>query len=192
MTLYATIATKHAGRLMPDSAVIVAGSLLLWLSGKVYVPFYPVPMTLQTLAVVGLGLALGPRRAVAAVVTYLLAGFLGLPVFAGGLLEGGGIQHLFGPTGGYLVGFIPAAWLAGWFAERGWDRRPGPAIAAAFLANIAVYALGLTWLGRVIGFDRPVLELGFYPFVWGDLTKAVLAGIGFPAAWRWLGSSADA
>ncbi len=187
MTLYQAVADRPTSRLTSrDVVTVVAASLLLTLSAKVQVPFYPVPMTMQTLVVIGLGLALGPVRGAAAVALYLLQGALGLPVFAGTPEKGIGLAYMMGPTGGYLLGYLPAALLAGWLAKRGWDRNPLSAMAAALLAGAVIYVPGLLWLGSVIGFDKPVLALGLYPFIPGDIAKAVLAAIAFPAAWKWL------
>ena len=109
--------------LLRNVALIIAGSLLLTLSAKIKVPFYPVPMTMQTLAVMLIGFTFGWRLAGAAVLFYLAQGALGLPVFLLGTPEKGiGLAYMMGPTGGYLLGFVLAAVLCGWLAERGWDR----------------------------------------------------------------------
>lgn len=187
MTLYQAVADTKTSRLTTmDVVAVVAGSLLLTLSAKVQVPFYPVPMTMQTLVVIGLGLALGPVRGAAAVALYLAQGALGLPVFAGTPEKGIGLAYMMGPTGGYLAGYLPAALLAGWLGQRGWDRNVFTAMAAALLAAAVIYLPGLLWLGSVIGFDKPVLAFGLTPFIPGDIMKAVLAAIAFPAAWKWL------
>jgi len=187
MTLYQTFADRRTSRLSTmDIVAVVAGSLLLTASAKIQLPFYPVPMTMQTLVVIGLGLALGPVRGTAAVALYLAQGALGLPVFAGTPEKGIGLAYMMGPTGGYLAGYLPAALLAGWLAGRGWDRNVVTAMLAALLAGAVIYVPGLLWLGSVIGWDKPVLAFGLYPFVPGDIMKAVLAAIAFPAAWKWL------
>lgn len=187
MTLYQAVADRPTSRLSTmDVVAVVACSLLLTLSAKVQVPFYPVPMTMQTLVVIGLGLALGPARGAAAVALYLMQGALGLPVFAGTPEKGIGLAYMMGPTGGYLLGYLPATLLAGWLAERGWDRNVFTAMLAALLSGAIIYVPGLLWLGSVIGFDKPVLAFGLYPFIPGDIAKAVLAAIAFPAAWKWL------
>ncbi|MRX35349.1 biotin transporter BioY [Aminobacter sp. MDW-2] len=187
MTLYQTVADRRTSRLSTmDIVAVVAGSLLLTASAKIQVPFYPVPMTMQTLVVIGLGLALGPVRGTAAVALYLAQGALGLPVFAGTPEKGIGLAYMTGPTGGYLAGYLPAAVLAGWLAERGWDRNAATAMLAALLAGAVIYVPGLLWLGNVVGWDKPVLAFGLYPFISGDVMKAVLAAIAFPAAWKWL------
>lgn len=187
MTLYQAVAPERTSRISTmDVLAVVAGSLLLTVSAKIQVPFYPVPMTMQTLVVIGLGLALGPVRGAAAVALYLTQGALGLPVFAGTPEKGIGLAYMMGPTGGYLAGYLPAAALAGWLAERGWDHNAFAAMLAALLAGAAIYVPGLLWLGSVVGWDKPVLAFGLYPFIPGDVMKAVLAAIAFPAAWKWL------
>lgn len=185
MTLFDAIAERRsAGGHAVDAATVVAALLLLALSAKISVPFYPVPLTMQTLVVIGLGLALGPVRGGAAVLLYLAQGAAGLPVFAGTPEKGIGLAYMMGPTGGYLLGYLPAVLLGGWLAGRGWDRHPLGAMAAALLAGAVIYVPGLLWLGGVVGFDKPVLQFGLYPFILGDLVKAVLAAILFPLAWK--------
>lgn len=185
MTLYESVAIRR-GRdsLAIDAATIVAASLLLGLSAKISVPFYPVPLTMQTFVVIGLGLALGPARGGAAVLLYLVEGASGLPVFAGTPEKGIGLAYMMGPTGGYLLGYLPAVLLGGWLAVRGWDRSPVTAMAAALMAGAVIYGPGLLWLGTLIGFDKPVLALGLYPFILGDIIKAMLAALLFPMAWK--------
>ena len=188
MTLFDTMTLRRAGGgALTDTVAVFAASLLLVLSAKIAVPFYPVPMTMQTLVVIGIGLALGPVRGGAAILLYLAEGAAGLPVFAGAPEKGIGLAYMAGPTGGYLVGFTLAAVTAGLLARRGWDRSPIKATIAALLAGAVIYLPGLLWLGAVIGFDKPLLEFGLYPFIAGDLFKAVLAGLIFTIAWRALG-----
>ena len=191
MTLFDTMTLRRAGGgAVTDTVTVFAASLLLVLSAKIAVPFYPVPMTMQTLVVIGIGLALGPVRGGAAILLYLAEGAAGLPVFAGTPEKGIGLAYMAGPTGGYLVGFMLAAVTAGLLARRSWDRSPIKATIAALLAGAVIYLPGLLWLGIVIGFDKPLLEFGLYPFIPGDLFKAVLAGLIFTIAWRALGREA--
>src|SRR5918994_6011094 len=155
-------------------AVILAflGSALLTLSAKVQVPFYTVPMTMQTLVVLLVGMAFGARLGIATVALYLAEGAVSLPVFAGTPEKGIGLAYMTGPTGGYLLGFILAAALAGWIVER---RRDAAGLALAVVAgSVAIYAPGVLWLATFVGFGR-ALELGLVPFLWGDLLKAGLA-----------------
>jgi biotin transport system substrate-specific component len=170
-------------------AIVLAliGSAVLWASAKIQVPFYPVPMTLQTLAVLGLGMAYGWRLAFATLLLYLAEGTLGLPVFAGTPEKGIGVAYMLGPTGGYLLGFLLAATLCGWLAERGWDRNVATTALAMLLGNIVIYLPGLLWLGAVVGWDKPVLEWGLTPFLLGDATKLLLAALILPGLWTLLG-----
>lgn len=165
--------------------LIVLGSTLLGLSAQVEVPFYPVPMTMQTFGVLLVAMAFGRRLGTATVLFYLLEGAIGLPVFAGGA-AGPGV--FFGPTGGYLIGFVLAAFVVGGFADLGWDRRALQAAAALLLGNTLIYVPGLLWLGAIIGWDKPILELGLLPFVPGDALKIALVAVSLPMLWRGLAS----
>ncbi len=188
MTLYSAVTANHSHSLVRNSLTVVAASLLIALSAKISVPFFPVPMTMQTLIIIGIGLALGWRLGMAAVALYLIEGAFGLPVFAGTPEKGIGLVYMLGTTGGYLLGFLMAVGLVGWLAEKGWDRNVGLAFLAALAGSAIIYVPGLLWLGALVGWDKPVLEWGLYPFVLGDLTKAALAALVFPAAWRFLQS----
>jgi biotin transport system substrate-specific component len=161
----------------------VAGSLLLTLSAKVQVPFQPVPMTLQTLAVMSVGLLYGRNLAFATVTLYLLQGAAGLPVFADTPAKGIGLAYMFGSTGGYLVGFLAAATLCGWLGERGWDRRIHTAAAALLAGAVVIYLPGLVWLASLYGWDKPILVWGLWPFLPGELTKIALGACLMPALW---------
>jgi biotin transport system substrate-specific component len=152
---------------------VLLGNALLIASAKTQIPFWPVPMTLQTLVAVLLGFAMGPRLGVATVGLYLLEGAAGLPVFAGTPERGIGIAYMAGPTGGYLAGFIAAAWLSGQAAALGWARTWATralTIAASFLV---IYALGVAWLSSFIGFGAAV-KAGVVPFLLGDAIKLAL------------------
>jgi biotin transport system substrate-specific component len=153
----------------------ILGSLILYASAKISVPFWPVPMTLQTGAVALIAAAYGSRLGLATVVLYLAEGAVGLPVFSGTPQQGIGIAYMLGPTGGYLLGFVVEAAVIGWLAERGADRNPVKLFGVMVLGDAIVFAIGLVWLGSVIGWDKPVLNLGLYPFVLGDLVKLALA-----------------
>jgi len=168
------VSTHSLRRALRGAAPVAAGSLLVALSARVAVPlpFSPVPITGQTLVVLTLAGLLG-RRSAASVALYLGAGALGLPVFAA---RGAGLA---GPTGGYLVGFAAAAWLAGWLAERSgksWLRL----VLALVLGQAAIYACGLLWLSRFVPAPR-LLVAGLYPFLIGDAYKLVAA---FFLVWR--------
>ena len=166
--------------------VAVAGTALLWASAKVQIPFFPVPMTMQTFVVLFLGFALGSRLGAATVLLYLVEGALGLPVFAGTPEKGIGLAYMVGPTGGFLAGFVVAAYVTGWLAERGFDRRLVTAALASLAGLVPIYALGLAWLGAVIGWDKPVLEFGLYPFLPAEALKLALLAAVLPLAWRGL------
>ncbi|MBI4055495.1 MAG: biotin transporter BioY [Elusimicrobia bacterium] len=168
--------------------VSVAFSLLIALCAQVAIPlpFTPIPITGQSFAVLFTGFLLGSRWGSLAVGLYLLEGSLGLPFFQG---AHGGLLYALGPTGGYLSGFLPAAWLAGTLAERGWDRHPFSAAAAMFLASLPIYALGLLGLLRFMPLERALL-LGVFPFLPGDLLKILMAATLLPLGWRLLGGLA--
>lgn len=162
-------------RLVAYAGFAILGSLILWASAKISVPFWPVPMTLQTGAVVLLAAAYGWRLGLATVVLYLLEGAVGIPVFEGTPAKGIGLAYMVGTTGGYLIGFAVAAAVVGWLAERGFERNPIKLFGGMVLGDAFVFALGLLWLGTVVGWDKPVLEWGLYPFILGDLVKLALA-----------------
>lgn len=164
--------------------LVAAGAMLMTLSAKYQVPLYPVPLSLQTLVAIGLGFALGPVLGGTAVLAYLLQGAAGLPVFAGTPQLGVGIPYMAGPTGGFLVGFLVAAVVAGTLVRTGMARGVIGPMVVALVAGAAVYVPGLLWLGGFTGFGHRLLEAGFYPFVLGDVLKAVIAAIVFPAIGR--------
>jgi biotin transport system substrate-specific component len=170
-----------------DVSLVLASSALLALSAQVAVPlpFSPVPVTAQTLALTLLAAALGRARASAMAFAYLAEGAAGLPVFAGGAA---GPHILVGPTGGYLAGFVPAAWLVGALAERGFDRRFWTTALAMFSGNAVVLFFGAAWLASFVGVGRAFL-LGVAPFLAGDVVKTVIAAALLPLSWRVLGRS---
>jgi biotin transport system substrate-specific component len=172
-----------ASKLSRNVILAVGGTVLLWLSAKIQVPLYPVPITMQTLVVLVLGMAYGPRLGAATMVLYLLEAAVGLPVLAGDWNAGGGFHLLYGPTGGYLVGFVVAAAVCGRLAQRGWDRSLPHAAAAMLIGNLIIYALGLAWLAIQIG-AAGAIQYGLLPFLLGDLLKVALGTCGLPAAWK--------
>lgn len=172
--------------MLRNAALMALGSVALWLSAKIQVPLWPVPMTMHTLVVLTLGVAYGWRLGGATVLLYLAGGAIGLPVFAGSWSEGGGIQHLYGPTAGYLVGFAVAAAICGRLAERGWDRSPLTAAAAMVIGNLVIYALGLAWLSYLIGTAGAITH-GLLPFLLGDALKVALGTAALSLAWRAVG-----
>ena len=159
----------------------LAGSVLITICTQISLPLFPVPMTLQTFAVFLIGLTYGWRLGGITVSLYLLEGAIGLPVFSGGK---GGMIVFMGPTAGYLVGFFLAATACGWFAERGFDRSYFRLFLSLIVGNILIYTLGLFWLGTLIGWDKPVLEYGLYPFIGGDLLKIAMAVLLLPTVWK--------
>ena len=163
-----------------------AGSLLIAVSSKVQIPFYPVPMTMQTFVILGLSMALGWRLAGATLALYLLQGMLGLPVFAGSPEKGIGLAYMMGGTGGYLLGFLAAAVTCGWLGEKGWDRNVFKTAAAMFIGNALIYIPGILWLGLLFGWDKPIIEWGLIPFILGDITKIALAIAVLPLSWKFL------
>lgn len=165
-------------------ALVFAGSLLLWASAKVQVPFYPVPMTMQTFVVIMLGMSLGWRLGGATVLLYLSQGAAGLPVFAGTPEKGLGLLYMAGPTGGYLLGFLLAAIATGWLAERGWHRNVLTTLAAFAVGIVLVYLPGLAWLGTIAGWQNPIMQWGLYPFLLGEVFKMALAAAVLPLASR--------
>lgn len=174
---------KRLARLY-DAALVLGGSVLIALCTQVAIGT-PVPITGQTFAVLVVGTLLGSRRGVLSVLVYLAEGLAGLPVFAYG---NSGLKALAGPTGGYLVGFVGAAYVVGVLAERGWDRRAGTTILAMILGNVVLYACGLAWLSCLVYLlGKPlggVLAIGLLPFLPGEVVKVALAAALLPAGWR--------
>jgi biotin transport system substrate-specific component len=168
------------------AVLMVLGTVALWLSAKIQVPLYPVPITMQTLVVLVIGVAYGWKLGGATVLLYLAEGAVGLPVFAGTWSEGGGFHHLYGPTAGYLVGFAVAAAICGRLAERGWDRSLVKAGGGMVIGNLVIYALGLAWLAIQIGM-ADALKYGLLPFLVGDALKILLGACLLPGTWRLVG-----
>ena len=192
MTNYADILRpsikKHV--LLYDLLLITGGILVLSLSAQLAIrlPFSPVPITMQTLAVVMIGVVLGSSRGAVSAASYVAAGAMGLPVFAGGSM---GIAHLAGPTGGYLFGFTAAAWLTGFLAENGWDRKLWTSFLAMTAGTTIIFAFGMAWLGIFTGYNN-VVAMGLIPFIPGAVMKLAIAAVILPTAWKivgkkWLG-----
>ena len=163
--------------------IALAASGLITLAAKIQIPFYPVPLTMQTFMIVVLAMALGWRLATLSLVLYLAEGMLGLPVFAGTPEKGLGLAYMAGPTGGYLLGFLLAAGTCGWLAERGWDRHHLSTLAAMCIGHVVIFVPGLLWLGIIVGWDQPVLAWGLYPFVPGMILKIILGMLALRSAW---------
>jgi biotin transport system substrate-specific component len=171
---------QAASRTARFAALAVGGALALAISAKAQVPFYPVPMTLQTLVVLIIGAAFGARLAAATVALYLAEGLMGLQVFAG---LNAGPTYMAGPTGGFLIGFLFAAALVGWLAERGWDRSLGLLLAAMAIGHLVIFAFGYAWLASLIGPEKAWLG-GIVPFFAATVVKTLLAWALVAAAWR--------
>ena len=181
------IPAEGVSRILVQVLLAVAGTLLIWASAKIKVPFYPVPVTMQVFVIMGLAATYGLRLGLATILLYLAEGALGAPVFTDTPEKGIGLAYMMQATGGYLAGFVVMTVIVGWFAERGFDRNPFT-LFAVMLAGIAVmYALGLAWLGALFGWDKPILAWGFYPFILADLTKIALASCLIPAVFRLFG-----
>lgn len=184
-TLASTIWPAEGDLSAPLRAVILAvvGTALLTLSAKLKVPFYPVPMTMQSLVVLVIGATYGWRLGAATVALYLVEGALGLPVFADTPERGIGLPYMLGPTGGYLVGFVLAAGVVGWLAERGWDRSVPLTFAAMAVGHAVLFAAGFAWLATLIGPDK-AWTLGVVPFALATLLKTALGAVLVPALWN--------
>jgi biotin transport system substrate-specific component len=156
--------------LIQQAAMVLVGSLLLAVSAKVQVPFWPVPMTMQTLVVLMIGAHAGKRIAGATVLAYLLEGAAGLPVFS----TGAGLAFMVGPTGGYLLGFLVSAMIVSLAVERGFTRRLPFALAVFVLADLAILTLGVAWLSTLIGIEKAVM-VGAVPFLPAEALKIALA-----------------
>ncbi len=173
-------ATSSALRM---TLLALVGTAILTLSAKIQVPFYPVPMTMQTFAVTVIGMAFGWRLGAATVVLYLIEGAAGLPVFAGTPEKGIGLAYMMGPTGGYLVGFVAAAGLVGWLAQRGWDRNVLTTLAAMAVGTLVIFVLGYIWLAALIGLEKAWV-FGVAPFLFGSVFKIALGAAVMPLAWK--------
>lgn len=188
---------EQVNRWLRDAVLVLGGTIILAISAKISVPFYPVPMTLQTFAIMALAAAYGSRLAVATVIAYLVEGAAGLPVFA----TGAGLAYIAGPTGGFLIGFIALAGIVGEAADRGWSRSIPKLFAAMVFADIVVFALGFAWLAWFATLSPGLMEKlslaagttgAGVAFAWGvitqfvlaDLLKIALAALAVPAAWN--------
>ena len=162
---------SQSSKLLKYILVIFLGSVLLTISSKIKIPFYPVPMTMQTFVVLFLGMSFGYRIGLAAVSLYLVEGIIGLPVFSNSPEKGVGFIYFTGPTMGYLIGFLFATFLAGYFNFKG-------NILINFIKLLisvsTIYILGVFWLGSLIGWDKPIIQLGATPFLLAELFKVVI------------------
>ena len=163
--------TISQNKLIKSFFIIVIGSILLTISAKIKIPFYPVPMTMQTFMVLFLGISFGYKIGVATVMLYLLEGILGLPVFSNSPEKGIGIAYFVGPTMGYLIGFVFASFLAGFLK---YNSNFFLTFIKLLLSTSIIYILGVLWLGNLIGWDKPILQLGVFPFLLAELFKILL------------------
>jgi biotin transport system substrate-specific component len=176
------------GARVRDAILVTGAALLTALLAQIAIPVAgsPVPITGQTLAVVLTAAALGPGRGVAGQALYLLLGAVGLPFYSD---ASGGVEVVVGATGGYLVGFLPAALLIGLAARQGHDRRVTRALPLFVAGQLVIFAVGVPWLAAVADLSpAAALHAGFYPFIFGGLVKAAIAGLLLPAAWRLVGA----
>ena len=157
----------------------ILGTAVLALSAKVQIPFWPVPMTMQTFVVLILGMAYGARLGAATLSLYLIEGAVGIPVFA----TGSGIAYIAGPTGGYLIGFLLAAYTIGWLANKGWDRSMIKTLGAMLVGTAIIFLFGIAWLSTFIGFEKAVAA-GLTPFILSEALKIALAVIIMPLLWK--------
>ena len=167
-----------------DVALVAAGIAALVLASKIRVPMWPVPVTMQTFAVLLIGTAYGLRLSLVTVLGYLVLGAAGMAVFAG---EKAGLAYMAGPTGGYLVGFAAAMALMGVLARRGWDRSALRMAGAMVLGNAVIYGFGLAWMSWLFAASKGmgwVLQYGMVNFLAGDVLKLVLAAMLMPLAWK--------
>ena len=150
------------------------GSLLLAISAKIKIPFYPVPMTMQTFVVLFLGVSFGYKIALTTVGLYLIEGILGLPVFSNSPEKGVGLVYFTGPTMGYLIGFLFAGFLSGYFDFK---KNIFLIFSKLILSVSVIYLLGILWLGIIIGWDKPIFELGAKPFLLAELFKILILAL---------------
>ncbi len=178
--------------LMKRLVLLVAGVIALWVSAKVQIATVPVPVTLQMLVIMTIGAAYGPYLAASTVGAYLMLGTQGLPVFAGTPEKGVGLAYMMGPTGGYLIGFLIAAYAVGLLARAGWDRSPLTMAGAMAVGLLCVYVPGVVWLsatwGAALGWEN-WYAYGVKTFIWVDALKLVVAVIAFPAIWKLVGDA---
>ena len=161
-------------KLIKSVLVVILGSIALTISAKIKIPFYPVPMTMQTFVVLFLGVSLGYKIGLASIGLYLFEGILGLPVFSNSPEKGVGLIYFTGPTMGYLIGFLTAGYLASKINSKDSLLL---VLAKLTIATSTIYMLGLLWLGTLIGWDKPIIALGAQPFLLAEIFKIVLLAL---------------
>ena len=162
---------RDSNRIVKNAIIVFLGTVLLTISAKVKIPFYPVPMTMQTFVVIFLGMCFGYKLGLATVILYLFEGIVGIPVFSNSPEKGVGVIYFTGPTMGYLLGFIIAVYAAGKF---NFNKNYLSNFLKIVFSVLPVYILGLIWLGILIGWDKPIFELGAKPFLLSELFKIIL------------------
>ena len=174
------VAKSQNIRILKYILIIFLGSILLTISSKIKIPFYPVPMTMQTFVVLFLGISFGYKIGLATVSLYLIEGIVGLPVFSNSPEKGVGIIYFTGPTMGYLIGFLPAVFLTGYLKLDDWTKKENRNLEFFFINLLkllisvsVIYLLGLLWLSNLIGFEKAIL-FGFKPFWIAELFKILL------------------
>lgn len=173
-----------------NMVLALLGSWFVALLAQISIPlgFSPVPITGQTLGVLLVGSLLGSRTGTLALLLYLVQGAVGMPFFSEG---GSGVQHLYGATGGYLVGFVVAAAVTGWLAARGWDKRVSTTVASMVLGTLIIYVFGVPWLAQFVGGMEQAFVLGVAPFIPGAIIKIGVAAAVLPGGWKLLGLSKE-
>ena len=162
----------ESANILKKILLVMFGTLLLTISAKIKVPFYPVPMTMQTFVVLFIGIAFGWKLAVTTIFLYLFEGIIGLPVFSGTPEKGLGLAYFTGPTMGYLIGFVVAGYFSGKFV---YDNNLIKNFLKLSLATSFIYIFGLIWLGSLIGWEKPLFKLGAQPFLIAELFKVLIA-----------------
>ena len=163
--------TSKVEKIVKLTLIAIVGTILITISAKIKIPFYPVPMTMQTFVILLIGITLGYRVGIITVALYLFEGIVGLPVFASSPEKGIGIAYFTGPTMGYLIGFLVAVYFAGLFK---YDKGLINTFLKLIFSVSFIYILGIIWLGMLIGWDKPVFKLGAEPFLLAELFKILL------------------
>ena len=167
-----TVKNFKESKILKNLFIALIGTIILAISSKIKIPFYPVPMTMQTLVILMIGIIFGWKLGVSTVALYLFEGMIGLPVFAGTPEKGIGLIYFTGPTMGYLVGFLVAVFFAGKFSyDDNWIKN----FIKLTFATSFIYILGIIWLGNLIGWEKPLFKFGAQPFLLAELTKILLA-----------------
>ena len=163
--------TSRINKIIKLTLITIVGSIIIAISAKIKIPFYPVPMTMQTFVILLIGITLGYRMGLATVALYLFEGIIGMPVFASSPEKGIGMAYFVGPTMGYLIGFLVAVYFAGLFK---YDKGKINTFLKLIFSVSFIYILGLIWLGTLIGWDKPIFKLGAQPFLLAELFKILL------------------